>query len=482
MLNSVRSQSYPNWELCIVDDASNLSHINQILENARKNDSRIKFCTNNTRQHISKTTNNAINMATGDFLAFLDHDDQLAEDALKKISQCIELQPDIDFIYSDENLVDERGNHGPAHPKPAWSPDHLLSNMYTCHLSIYRRSLVQGQGCFRDGFEGSQDYDLILRLSEKTLKTCHIPYLLYHWHCAPDSVALNPENKKYAYDAGKKALQDALERRKEFGSIVHREGYPGHYKVFYRSKTPKISIFLYGHSDYDANQYFSELKLWYGNKIELLYSNTLPDNYSISQAKGNILFFIDRMMKPVNRQYIGQIALHAQKKHVGAVSGTWVGKNDTVLHSGVYLGVEGIWRYSHYGFERGNPGFFGRLLDMTNYLAVGQECFAVSKEKFFAVNGFSEKIQTCKVIDLCLKLYEKGMYNLVVPWLEFICYHEEKLEFVRYTVEDCFIDRWQTLIENDPYYSPALCKKRIFQPQNIPDNHQNFRFREHLNA
>ena len=244
-LDSVVGQLYSEWELCIADDASTDPAVKEVLNEYKARDERIRVVFRQENGHISASSNSALEMATGEFVALLDHDDELAENSLYENAALLNEHPDADMIYSDEDKITEEGiRHSPFF-KPDWSPDTFLSQMYTCHLGVYRTDLVRSIGGFRIGFEGSQDYDLVLRLTDKTEKIYHIPKVLYHWRTIHGSTALAHESKNYAYKAGLKAIQEALDRRKEGGWVENVVNYPGQYLVHYPVMgRPLISIII----------------------------------------------------------------------------------------------------------------------------------------------------------------------------------------------------------------------------------------------
>lgn len=236
-IRSVQEQRYENWELCICDDASTDKRVPATLRKWQARDSRIKVHYSTVNEHISGASNRALALATGEFVGLLDHDDELTPDALFENVKLLQEHPDADMIYSDEDKLDDKGRR--AHPtlKPEWSPARMLESMYTCHLGIYRRALLDEIGGFRKGFEGSQDYDLVLRLTEKTDKVYHIPKILYHWRMAPGSAAASETAKPYAYVAAKKAIREHLERRGTPAKVIDGAD-PGHYKIVYDIAQP----------------------------------------------------------------------------------------------------------------------------------------------------------------------------------------------------------------------------------------------------
>ena len=219
-IRSVLDQHYENWELCICDDASPNSDVKARLERWEKRDPRIKVTYLTKNEGISGASNRALKLGTGEFIGLLDHDDELTPDALYEVVKRLQERPNADMIYSDEDRLDPAGSRVSPHFKPDWSPEYMLAIMYTCHFGVYRRSLLEEIGGFRVGFEGSQDYDLVLRVSEKTDRIHHIPKILYHWRMAPNSAAASENAKPYAYEAAKKALTEHLDRRRIPGEIV----------------------------------------------------------------------------------------------------------------------------------------------------------------------------------------------------------------------------------------------------------------------
>ena len=213
-IRSVLNQHYANWELCICDDASPNAEVRARLESWKKQDCRIKVTYSPKNEGIGGASNRALALATGEFVGLLDHDDEITPDALFEVVNLLQGHPDADIVYSDEDKLDPQGRRICPHFKPDWSPEQFLSGMYFCHFGVYRRRLLEEVGGFRLGFDGAQDYDLALRVIEKTDKVYHIPKILYHWRMAPDSLATSSDIKPYAHEAGRRALDEHLNRRK----------------------------------------------------------------------------------------------------------------------------------------------------------------------------------------------------------------------------------------------------------------------------
>lgn len=242
-IRSVRQQAYPYWELCLADDASKNEEVRALLGRHAREDSRIKVCYREVNGHISESSNSALQLATGEYVALLDHDDELAPDALFVIARALNQDPSIDMLYSNEDKIDGEGRRCQPTFKPQWSPDYFLSFMYIGHLSVYRRRLVLEAGRFRRGFEGSQDYDLALRVSEQAKKVAHVPEILYHWRMHEESVAANIHAKPYAFQSGQKALTEALMRREQQPAEVKTTRHPGIYRM-HCALAPSISAAL----------------------------------------------------------------------------------------------------------------------------------------------------------------------------------------------------------------------------------------------
>src|SRR5229473_794253 len=248
-LQSVEKQIYDNWELCIADDASSDQRVISFLESYRSKNSRVKFLRLEEHGHIAGATNAAIGLAEGEFVAFLDHDDELEPTALLEVAEILQADPGTDVIYSDHDILGEYGLfHGPNF-KPAWSPELLLAYMYFGHLKVYRTALVRQLGGLRKGFEGSADYDLALRLVELTDRVRHIPKILYHWKAVASSMARSSKTKPYSFDAGRRAVQDALKRRGINATAIHpewaRKGKVGIYKLgFADTESEPVTIII----------------------------------------------------------------------------------------------------------------------------------------------------------------------------------------------------------------------------------------------
>ncbi len=505
-IQSVIDQYYDHWELCIADDCSTLSTVRKTLEEFEMLDSRIHVTYRKKNGHISVATNTAIDMAKGEFVCFLDNDDMLAPNALAEIVLAINKNPDVDLIYSDEDKITKNGKRKKPYFKSDFAPDSLLCNNYICHVAVYRKSILDEVGRFRLGYEGAQDHDLLLRVTEKTDQIVHIPKVLYHWRQLKTSTAVNAKSKTYAYDAGVRAVRDALKRRGLKGEVT-QGALPGHYKVNYAvTEDHLVSIVI---PTRDGADYLKtcidsilEKTAYTGYEIIIAdngsekeetmalfkyYTETYPDKIKVVRidipfnfakinniavkeaAKGDMLLFLNNDTEVIREDWLTQMVSLCQLKHIGAVGAKLYYSDDTIQHAGVVVGIGGIAGHIHYNFPKRSNGYFGKLISTNNYLAVTAACLMVRRDVFEAVGGFTEKfVVALNDIDLCLKIYDLGFYNVWTPEAEL--YHfESKSRGYEDTAEkkkrfigeaNMFKEKWPNYIENDPFYNPNLTRNK----------------------
>jgi glycosyltransferase involved in cell wall biosynthesis len=505
-ITSVINQVYENWELCLVDDASKGPHIKETLENYKKKDHRIKVKYFKENQGISGASNEALSLATGDFIGFLDHDDELAVNALFEVIKLLQEHPDADMIYSDEDHKDIRDRRKDPYFKPDWSPDLFLSNMYTCHFGVYRRKLVEEIGGFRKGFEGSQDYDLVLRFTERTDKIYHIPKILYHWRESSNSTAVRYQAKGYADTNARKALEDALKRRKINGKILTAR-FPG----FFRIKreiihNPRVTIIIPTKDHIGALRKCIERimeKTSYKNYDIIIVNNNSKDrstkdyletiskahnirtlkyenpfnfsainNFAAQNSDDEYLLFLNNDTEVISSDWLSAMLEHAQREEVGAVGCKLLYPNNTIQHAGLILGISGtpgllgVAGHSHKLLPNIASGYFGRPHVIHNLSAVTAACVMIRKEVFDEVGGFDENLAIAfNDIDLCLKIRQKGYLIVYTPYAEL--FHHESLsrgyedtpkKIERFSREFKYMrDKWGLVIDKgDPYYNPNL--------------------------
>ena len=502
MIESVLNQTYSNWELCIVDGNSKEKHVKETLEHYTLKDKRIKVKYLKENKGIAGNSNEAIALATGEYIAFLDHDDVLAPFALYEVVRAINENEDVDFIYSDEDKITEDGlKRFDPFFKPDFSPDTLRSYNYICHLSVVKKALLNEAGWFREGYDGSQDYDLILRCTEKAKKIVHIPKILYHWRISDNSVAQDPKNKMYAYDAAKKALKDHLDRIGLKGKVSDGP-FLGSYKIDYDiSYHHKVSIIIPNkdhkedlekcitsiinkstYKNYEiiivennskekkTFEYYEYLQNKYNNIVLLEWKDkfnySAVNNFASKYANGDILLFLNNDTEVINENWIEEMLMYAQRKDVGAVGAKLYYPDDTIQHGGVILGIGGIAGHSHKFFPRASFGYFRRLVVVQNLSAVTGACLMMRKDVFNEVEGFDEGYPLAfSDVDICLKVREKGYLVVWTPYAE-LYHHESKSRGYEDTPEkqerfkkeiELFKKKWGHILEKgDPYYNPNL--------------------------
>jgi GT2 family glycosyltransferase len=503
-LDSVLAQAYPQWELCVADDRSRDPEILAILSAYAARDRRIRVVARETSGHISRASNTALALATGDFAGFLDHDDLLAPDACFEVALCLNRHPDADMIYSDEDKIDDTGALRDPYFKPEWAPDSFLSRMYTGHFAVYRRALLMELGGLRAGFEGSQDYDLVLRLTERTGRIHHIPRVLYHWRAHEGSTAGEAGAKPYAFDAAVRALGEALERRGEPGEVRQVPGAPGVYIVRYRIADPaRVSIVIptRDHGD-DLERCLKSLfalttypdfevllvdngttdphsravlERWSAQepRIRLLrydvpFNYAKINNWAVAQARGTYLALLNNDTEVLTPDWLEAMVEQAQRPAIGAVGALLLYDDDTIQHAGVIVGINGVAGHSHKHFPRDAPGYFNMLKAVNNYSAVTSAAMMTRKAVYEQVGGMEEELAIAfNDIDYSLRARAAGYRNVWLPHV--VLRHAESKSRGRDTTfarrqilyrEEAFMKRrWSTDSEPDPYYSPHLTRR-----------------------
>lgn len=500
MIESVLAQSYINWELCLADGSDRKhSYVKKICKYYRYLDKRIKY-RRVENGGISYNTNKSFEMATGSYVGLLDHDDFLHPSALYEVASAIR-DENADFIYTDEiTFVDDIEQGYNSNYKPDYSPDMLRGDNYICHFSVIRRSIFEKIAGFRKEFDGSQDYDLILRVTEIAEKIKHIPKILYYWRAHESSVAMNIGSKMYAFDAARNALREHLQRIGLRGT-VEDTNHLGWYRIRYEiDDTPMISILIPNKDEpetlkkcIDSIQdkttyknyeiiiiennsvspeifsYYDELKnadnirvvSWKG-----IYNYSSINNFGVEHAKGEYLLLLNNDIEVITPDWIQEMLMFAQRKDVGAVGAMLYYPDDTIQHAGVYLGLGGIAGHGHKHCPRGYYGYTGRLLMAQNVTAVTAACLMVKKSIYKEVGGLDEDFQVAfNDIDFCMKIVKKGYLNVFTPFAELYHYESksrgledtpEKLERFNSEIRE-FVKRWKTeLLKGDPYYNPNL--------------------------
>jgi glycosyltransferase involved in cell wall biosynthesis len=501
-IESVINQSYPNWQLCLADDKSPLPHVREVLEAYQAKDKRVKTVFRSQNGHISAASNSALEVASGEWTALLDHDDLLHEHALYHVVKTVNENPDVEFIYSDEDKIDEQGKRIDPHFKSDWNLDLLYSQNYVSHLGVYKTNIIKKIGGFRLGYEGSQDYDLLLRYSREIDQEniIHIPKVLYHWRMVEGSTALASGEKSYTTDAGIKALQEHFKALGKDVSVEQGAG-PNMYKVNWAIKDePLVSLIIPTYNGYEitkqaidsilekttysnyeillvdnnsndpiALEYFEELDQH--EKISVLrypypFNYSAINNFAAKQAKGKIIGLVNNDVEVINPEWLTEMASNSQRDDVGCVGAMLYFENDTIQHAGVIIGIGGVGGHSHKHFKRDADGYFSRLKVVQNLSAVTAACLLVRKDVFEQVNGLNEQDLTVAFndVDFCLKVQKAGYRNLWTPYAEL--YHHESIsrgaednpdKVARFNKEvDYMKDTWRTDKKPDPCYNPNL--------------------------
>ena len=496
-IESVLAQSYSRWELCIADDGSCSAEIESCLRQFVQRDSRIKVRRLHANGGIAHASNAALELATGDFVALLDHDDELAEDALYRVVEALNRQPDLDILYSDEDKIDEQGKRYDPFFKPDWSPDLLLSENYVAHLLVCRRSLLVDVGGFRSGFDGSQDYDLVLRLTGKSRNIGHIAGVLYHWRALATSTASRSDQKSYAADAARRAIEEHLTRCSIAAQVVPGI-IDGRWRVQYRlAPEPMVSIIiasggkteilrvnlesLFGKTAYPNyevvvidNSKGEDIKklvtLWPGRPLRYIDWRGQPFNYSTinneaaRQSSSPLLLFLNDDTSVIDAGWLTALVEIAAGPEVGAAGAKLLYPDGRIQHAGVVMGI-----FDNCGHAfKGLPGDMQHYFDfpdvIRNVSAVTGACLMTRAEVFREAGGFDERnfAVAFNDIDLCLKIREKGYRVVYTPHA--VLYHHEAFSK---TAKDLMPDpvevqamrsKWKQVIDADPYYSPNLTR------------------------
>jgi len=491
-IESVRTQLYPHWELCIADDASRSPHVRRVLDDAAKSDGRIKVVFRPGNGHIAAASNSALTLATGDWTALLDHDDELAEHALYMLATEAH---HADLVYSDEDKIDAHGRLSEPHFKPDWNPDLAISHNYVGHLCAIRAATVRELGGFRVGFEGSQDHDLVLRVARGGARIRHVPHVLYHWRAVEGSTALSAGAKEYAEAASVRALRDHT------GMPVERGILPLTYRVRWPvpQPPPLISLIiptrdarrllekcidtLRQRTEYPAyeivivdNQSRDEKTLRYLQELQdhsaaRVVRYDRPFNYSainnlgVRNARGPIVGLLNNDLEIVDGGWLGEMVAQALRREVGVVGAKLLYPDGSIQHGGVILGVGGVAGHAHKHLPADSHGYFSRAQVAQNLSAVTAACLVIRREVYEQVGGFDESLAVAfNDVDFCLRVREAGFRNVWTPHAMLV-HHESKTRGVESTREkqqrfrremEFMLSRWGEILRNDPAYNPNL--------------------------
>jgi GT2 family glycosyltransferase len=495
LIKSLTDQLYSNWQLCIADGSTDKERA-KTIELACQVDSRIVYRKLKTNGGIVKNTNEALKLATGEFVGFMDHDDMLSPHALLEVVDAINRNPKVDMLYSDEDKPTDDGKvRTLPYFKPDWSPTLLENVNYITHFMVVRHSVLKKVGGLREGFDGAQDYDLILRVTDTTDRIVHIPKILYHWRLAEGSTAGPIENKSYATVAGRRALQDHVKRMKIKAEVLDRPELPTNYRLRYEvPKGAKASIIIpfkdkveltrtcvesvlerTSYANYEiilvsnnsveerTHEYLKQLK---DDRVRIFYYDK-PFNYSKinnfgrKQAKGNYIVLLNNDTEVIDGDWLTELLGVASQPWAGAVGPLLFYPNNKIQHAGVILGMKTMAGHIFRLLREDTLSAFGRPYWARNYVAVTAACLAVKASKYDEVKGLDEKFVIAgQDVSFCISLHEKGYRNVYWPFARL--YHYENVSVGSYssapaTDYEMSLKYYRPYLEHgDPYFNPNL--------------------------
>lgn len=499
MIQSVRRQTYGNWELCIANADPSDENVVRILKTASRKDERIRVTEVPENEGIAQNTNAAFAIAKGAYIGLLDHDDLLTADALYEVVKALNQKERPAVIYSDEDKVTtDLSEHFQPFMKPDFNKDLLRSNNYICHFFVAEKQLVEEVGGFRGAFNGAQDYDLILRCTEKAEHITHIPRILYHWRVHKASTADNPASKMYAFDAGKRAIEEHLKRCGETGVVSHTKDL-GFYRVQYQmSGNPLVSIIIPNKDHVDMldkclrsiqkssyrnyeviiveNNSVEEATFDYYKKIasdrirvvywEGIFNYSAINNFGAKAAQGEYLLLLNNDVEVITENWLEELLSNCQRPDVGIVGAKLYYPDDTVQHAGIIIGIGGVAGNVFVGLPRKFTGYFHKASIQQDLSAVTAACMMVKRSVYEEMGGLEEKLQVAfNDVDFCLRVRKAGYLVVFDPYVE-LYHYESKTRGAENTKEK--VRRFQTEIEymrshwldllkkGDPMYNPNL--------------------------
>lgn len=501
LLDSILSQTYSHWELCLADGSGRENSLETTVRRLTDGETRIRYQLLAENLGIAENTNAAIKMANGDFIVLADHDDLLAPDALYECAKALQLHKKAEVLYTDEDKIDMSGKtHFEPNFKPDFNPDYLRSLNYICHLFVVKRNLLERVGLLRQEYDGAQDYDFILRCCEQAEEIYHIPRVLYHWRCHMDSTAANPESKLYAFEAGRLALE-AHYKRTGLPATVESASYLGMYHTIYHwERTPLISIMIpnkdhvedlkkcldsieeksaYRNYEYiiiennsteeETFRYYEEIKKR-PNVTVVCYQGDFNysriNNFGEQYAKGEYLLLLNNDTEMIDGNCLQEMLNYCMREDVGIVGARLWYEDDTIQHAGVVVGLGGVAGHAFVGARRHDAGYQKRILCTQNYSAVTAACLMVRRGLYKEVGGLTEEFAVAfNDIDFCLKIRALGKLVVYTPYAQ-LYHYESKSRGLEDTPEKIrrfkgeivkFQKRWSEFLKNgDPCYNPNL--------------------------
>jgi len=503
-IESVRHQLYPDWELCIADDASSAPHVTEILREFAYIDQRIKWLRRPHNGHISAASNSALTLATGEFVALMDHDDLLSERALYEVAAALNEDRQLDILYSDEDQIDAKGRRSSPYFKTDWNIDLLLGHNMISHLGVYRRSLVTKVGGFREGFEGSQDYDLALQCADAISpgRIRHIPSILYHWRRAYGPASYSEARLAQCAEAARRAIADHLMRRGEKADVLPHPEVPIWSRVkrklpdpaplvslvvptrdrsdllrtcmegvLERTSYPALEVLIVDNDSVEAAtlDLFEELQA--DSRVRVLkyhgaFNFSAANNFAVAQARGSIIGLINNDIEIIHADWLNEMVSFVHLNEVGAVGAKLMYPDGMVQHGGVVLGVGGVANHFNHLLSAADPGYFGRNVFVSGVSAVTAACLLIRKTVYEEVGGFNEVDLPVAFndVDFCLRVMSAGYRNVWTPHAK-LCHHESASRgsdmmpenITRYRREiDYMRKTWGDRLERDPFYNINL--------------------------
>ena len=501
MIESVQGQTYDNWELCIVNASPENDVMRRVLAEYAQKDARIRVKELAENKGIAGNTNEALAMASGDFVGLLDHDDLLAPNALFEAAKALEQEPSIDVLYTDEDKVDTDGKkHFKPNLKPDFNLDLLRSNNYICHFFMVRKTLAEQAGGFSGEYDGAQDYDFILRCTDMAKNIRHIPEILYHWRTHEASTADNPISKLYAYEAGKRAIEAHLTRRGQAGEVSLKKDL-GFYRVKYPVQgNPLVSVIIPNKDEAESLKLciesFRRTVSWENYEIIIVENNSTGleifsyyrelakdehirivrwksafnysaiNNYGVKYAKGEYLLFLNNDIEALEEGWLTEMLGVCQRPEVGAVGAKLLYPDGTIQHAGTVIGIGGIAGHMFVNMPGERSGYLHKASLMLDYSAVTAACMMMKRSLYEQLGGFEERLSVAfNDVDLCLRANEAGYLVVYDPYAclrhyesksrgaedspEKVRRFQEEIEFMR--------TRWEKLLKaGDPYYNKNL--------------------------
>ena len=457
-LDSILNQTYQNFEICIADDCSTNQDTIDTLHKYMKKDNRIKVVFREKNGHISRATNSALELVTGEFVGLMDNDDKLEKHALNEVVHVLNQNPHLDFIYTDEDKVDMEGNRSDPHFKSDFAIDSLYGGNYICHFSVIRKALIDQIGGFRQGYEGAQDFDLFLRLTEVTEKIYHIPKVLYHWRMIPGSTAVGGDGaKNYAADAGKRALEDYF-NRKNIKVNIDNFISTNYFVEYLFDKEPKVEILIYNYQNQkEVLESIKNMTIFENYHVTVLEQNKAIKavNEIIYKIKADYLIFIDANSQIISVDWIDILVGYASQKHIGVVGCKIIDDLGLVKASGYHVSLKNNKIYTNGPLHYKDYGYNGRLLIPYDYTLVEDKVMAVEKSKFQDLNTNYSIVVA--LYDLQLKLLENGYNNVMVPQVEIMNFSDEDQDKI-----ELILKQYRDTISKVKYYNPNFMIEKSY--------------------